>query len=153
MPRRWATKPARRQNWEKKGGVWQPVLREEHIVREIITRLWFAKIKVFRINQPVAGKTPQNVAGIPDLMGWIPFKVWDERVGGGVLPLPTGVPLFIEVKRPGGARRPAQIQFIDEAAKDGCIAFFADSWDEVVKQLDKFGFTIEGGSNVRASSR
>lgn len=52
------------------------------------------------------------------------------------------MPLMIEVKRPGGARRAAQIQFIDDAKSAGCAAFFAESYGDVVSELKRFGVDI-----------
>lgn len=131
----------RDQKWELKNGVYQPVLLERHIEREIITRLWLqARIKVWKINQPVAGKTAQNEPGIPDLMGWLPFAP-NEGMRG----VPQGnrpLPLYIEVKRLGGVRRPAQERFIQEARAGGCAAFFAYSWADVVRELEKFGVSL-----------
>jgi hypothetical protein len=118
--------------WNAKRKLFEPVLLEEHVLREIVGRLWLqAKIKMWRINQPVGGKTRQNEAGIPDLMGWVSYYVQKKD---GMLCKHT-VPLFIEVKRPGGARRPAQIRFIDEAKAGGCVAGFCESWEDVVKLL------------------
>lgn len=72
-----------------------------------------------------------STPGLPDLMGWIP----------GVYP--SGVrPLFIEVKRPGGVRRPAQTYFIEEAKSDGCVAFFAESWRGCIDEFAKIGITL-----------
>lgn len=126
--------------WDKERGVWQPRLLEEHILREIVERLWLqARIKVFRIREPipVKGKRWNRYAtpGIPDLVGWIP----DNPVGR---PVGIAVPLFIEVKRPGGVRREAQKRFIEEARTGGCIAFFAESWNDCVMELGKFGVSV-----------
>lgn len=135
---------ARRPRWELKDGKYQQVLLERHVVKEIVERLWYqAKIKVKVINQPYAGKTPQNVSGIPDLVGWIPRKL--------LLPLPDSgvsraIPVYIEVKRPGGVRRPAQILFIEEARADGCVAFFAESWADVMREMnEQVGLKLKEG--------
>ena len=130
--------------WNAERGVWEGALLEEHILREIVERLWFqAKIKVFRINQPVGGKTPQNESGLPDLMGWIPKR----RDVQGLEHI--AIPLYIETKRPkqpgqrGGVRSPAQIRFIEEAKLGGCVAFFADSWADVVRELATVGIELK----------
>ena len=86
-----------------------------------------------------------STPGIPDLMGWIPkrgvlasFTV--EANDGN----PCAVPLYIEVKRPGkNVRRPAQERFIEEAKLDGCVAFFAESWGDVVRELGLFGIHLK----------
>ena len=122
-------------------GKYQPVILEDHILNEIIVRLWWAKIKVFRINCPAGGKVRPNEPGIPDLIGWVPSAL--------MRPINVdALPLFIEVKRPkgaghrGGVHRPAQIRFIEEAKADGCIAFFADSWEQCVQELEKYGIKV-----------
>ncbi len=143
----------RRIRYEVKNGVTQPVLLERHVLREIVDRLWLqAKIKVWQINQPVGGKVKQNVAGIPDLIGFIPKgtqrQVWNVPMQGHTFSntmagMSHSVPLFIEVKRPGGRRRPEQIAFIDEAKSGGCAAFFAESWMDVVRELSMFGLSLK----------
>jgi len=119
----------RRTRYEFKNGVHQPVLTEENVLREIVWRLWLqAKIKVWRIRERIPGRGALSTAGIPDLIGWIPL---------------TGIAVFIEVKRPGGVHRAAQTQFIDEARRGGCIAFFAESWDDVVRELGAVGIKLQ----------
>ena len=126
--------------WNPDRKLYEPVLLEEHVLREIVDRLWLqAKIKMWRINQPVAGKTRQNEAGIPDLMGWIPCKSPSQRLDSGD---ERAVPLYIEVKRPGGVRRTAQIRFIEEARAGGCAAFFAESWTDVMRELYPYGLRL-----------
>lgn len=145
----------RNQKWEHKDGKYQPVILEEHIINEIITRLWWNKIKVFRIREripdPRWAKNKQKLSakGIPDLIGWakrnLQYKCMLPHHGepcGGNLTVVTPVPLYIEVKRPGGGRRPAQLQFIEEAKADGCIAFFAESWEDVVREFESIGISL-----------
>lgn len=122
--------------WNKATKKYDLVLLEEHIVKEIINRLWWAKIRVHRVNCPVGGKVQPNEAGLPDLAGWLPSR---RDVLGLVH---RAVPLYIEVKRPSGVRRPEQVCFIEEAKKDGCIAFFAESWDDVVSNLKEAGVEL-----------
>lgn len=130
--------PSRRRDvlrvkWNPKTQRNELVLLEEHVLEEITDRLWLqAKIRVFRVNCPVGGKVRPNVPGIPDLMGWIPNV---QRTG-------WTLPLFIEVKRPKGVRRAAQERFIAQALADGCVAFFAESWADVVKELCRFGIRL-----------
>ncbi len=132
----------RRAKFEFKDGKYQPVLLEEHVVTEIMARLLWAKIKVFRVRERIPGMSKNlSTPGLPDIVGWIPAKVWDEA-HYNVLPIPSAVPLYIEAKRPGGVRRPAQIRFINEATQDGCVAFFAESWDDVVREFKTVGITL-----------
>lgn len=126
------------QKWELKGKVWQPVLKEEHVLREIMARLWLqARIKVWRVRERIPGKWAPSTPGIPDLIGWIRDVPEIEQMEPGV-----AIPLFIEVKRPGGVRRPAQELFIQEARSGGCCAFFAESWEDVRREMATFGVDI-----------
>lgn len=139
--RRWA--PRRKLAFEYKDGKYQAKLLERHVVREIVDRLWLqAGIKVWVINQPVGGKTPQNVPGIPDLWGWVPHLRYVNHEKGTSTPN-FALPLMIEVKRPGGVRSPAQERFIEEAKAGGCVAFFAESWDDVVRELARVGVQLK----------
>lgn len=137
--------------FEFKHGKFQPVLTEEHVLKEIVTRLWLeAKIRVVRINCAVGGKVRPNEPGIPDLVGWIPVQTMMMMQMGG--DIRHSLPLFIEVKRPGGARRIAQTRFIEDAKKDGCVAFFAESWTDVLRELYGIGIKIsenQGGISER----
>ena len=47
-----------------------------------------------------------------------------------------GKAYFIEVKKPGGAVRPEQINFITQMKKHGCIAGIAHSVEEVVELVN-----------------
>ncbi len=67
-------------------------------------------------------------------LGGIPAKfVMPNRRGAPdrLLFMPGGVVLIVELKRPGGRRRPHQIKMIEELQKLGHKAFFADSLDQV----------------------
>lgn len=122
--------------WNPKRELFEPVITEEQVLKEIVQRLWLqARIRLWRINCPAGGKVRPNEPGIPDLMGWLRFTT--------ATPCVHTVPLYIEVKRPGGAKRPAQILFIDEAVKAGCAAFFAFSWADVVRNLKRFGIDLK----------
>jgi hypothetical protein len=128
--------------WDNKRGVWQPRITEEMVLKEIVTRLWLAKIPVYRINCAVGGKVRPNEPGIPDLVGYVPFAPIITFAQEIPLTISGTRPLFIEVKRPGGARRPAQIRFIEEASASGCLAFFAESWQDVVDYFSKAGIKL-----------
>jgi hypothetical protein len=71
-------------------------------------------------DQPVRFGFP----GLPDILGT----------------LPGGRSLYIEVKKPGGKVRPAQVAFIDSAVRAGALAFVAYSMDEVYDRLKKEGY-------------
>jgi hypothetical protein len=135
-----------RQRWEQKDGKFQPVLLEEHIVRLITEGLWRSGVKVWRIRERIPGMCSRrnlSTPGIPDLVGYIPGSKFKANDHGGIdyslFPL---TPLYIEVKKPGGARRPAQERFIEEVQIDGCIAFFAESWDDCVREFAKRGIKL-----------
>lgn len=132
----WSRKRSpRRIKFEFKDGKHQPVLLERHVLREIMDRLWLqARIKMYQINQPVGGKVQQNVSGIPDLIGFIP--------GDSNIAVRAAVPLYIEVKRPGGRHRFHQEVFIQEAKEGGAVAFFAESWKDVVRELGNVGIKL-----------
>jgi hypothetical protein len=127
------------QKWELKGKIWQPVLKEEHVVREITTRMWLAaKVKLYRVRERIPGMGAPSTPGIPDLIGYLQISCPLPVTGGRA----QAIPLYIEVKRPGGVRRIAQIQFIDEARAAGCVAFFAESWEQVREEMAIVGFLI-----------
>ena len=121
-----------RQKWEQKNGKFQPVLLEKHVVKELVVRLWANGVKVWVIKERIPGKGMLSTPGIPDLMGYM-----KDPHGTGFTH-----PVFIEVKRPGGVRRDAQIRFIDEAKRDGCVAGFADSWDSCKALFEKCGIHL-----------
>jgi len=133
--------------WNAAKKKYELVMLEEDVLREIVDRLWLqAKISVVRINCPVGGKVRPNEEGIPDLIGHLkrrPFVVACSRDNCAVttIELPA-TPLYIEVKRPGGARRAAQERFIQKAREDGCAAFFAESWLDVIRELYTFGVRL-----------
>jgi hypothetical protein len=139
--------------WNPEAKKYELVLSEEHVLMEIVDRLWLqAKIRMVRINQPVGGKVHPNENGIPDLSGELPrrpFVVTCSRdaCASTTIEFPP-IPLWIEVKRPaspgrrGGVPSPAQIRFIAEKKAAGCCAFFADSWGDVVRELAYFGVKL-----------
>jgi len=120
--------------FNKAKNLWEPSLLEEHIVAEILTRLGYAGIKAFRVTERIPRRVRGRIRGrtstpgIPDIMGWV-------RVKHGFNRFESPVPLFVEVKRPGGKIRPAQERFIREAKADGCVAFVAYSWEDVENEL------------------
>ncbi len=115
-------------------GIFLPPISEEMVLREIVDRLWLEyAIKVWRIREriPVKGKRWQQLstAGLPDLFGHV-----HNDSGEG-----HAIPLYIECKRPGGVRREAQRRFINQATSDGCIALFAEKYEDVVEALAAHG--------------
>lgn len=133
--------------WDPVRKMQVPVIPEKDVVEEIVSRLWLqAKIRMVIINQPVGGKTPPNVSGIPDTIGEIPARrlvvtCLRAACGSTTVDIPP-TPLYIEVKRRGGARRAAQIRFIEEKKSAGCAAFFAESWLDVIRELYPFGIKL-----------
>lgn len=145
-------KRARRLVYNKARKVYEAPLLEEHVVREFIVRLGYAQIRVVRVRERIPTKgTAKSTSGIPDLFGWVTKEIrlgqeyaHPETAEGGVQTrlMKIAVPLFIEVKRPGGRHRFAQKQFIADAKAAGCIAFFADSWAVVVQEMQAAGVTL-----------
>lgn len=142
-----------RVRWNKVEKKHELVLLEEHVLQEIVDRLWLqARIRMVRINQPVGGVVRPNENGIPDLSGELPsrpFVVMCSRdaCASTTIAMPP-IPLWIEVKRPagpgrrGGVPSPAQIRFIAEKKAAGCAAFFAESWTDVMRELYAFGLRL-----------
>jgi hypothetical protein len=139
-------KSRRQVKFEFKNGKYQPRLLESHVLKEIVDRLWLqAKIKVWQVRERIPGHGVPSTPGIPDLIGWIPKGVMISYPDKLMEPFEKAfaTPLFIEVKRPGGAHRLAQTQFIDEAVQGGCCAFFAESWQDVVSELASVGVVLK----------
>lgn len=78
--------------------------------------------------------TPKG--GIPDLGGYFP-KLRARGIVGNYFTYP--VHFRIEVKRPGGRKRPKQIETIERDRANGVCAFFADSVEAMVKAFEEFG--------------
>lgn len=125
--------------------LYQPALSEEHVIAQITGFLSLRGAKVRRIHERIPGKTQRgfkyrmSISGIPDLSGWFPPS--RLRDGGGS-PILVPVQFWIECKRPGGKRRPAQEDFIREAQEDGVIAFFAESVEDVISEFEKRGIRL-----------
>jgi hypothetical protein len=69
--------------------------------------------------------------GLPDICGWVLVPE---------VPNVTGpCPLYLEVKREGGRRRPAQTAFVEMAKAAGCVAGFVTCVDEVRALLQANG--------------
>jgi hypothetical protein len=138
MPQRFARTRGITYNPERK--VYERKILEEDVVKEIMQRLGYAQIKVFRHRERIPivnGKFKRfaggsSTPGIPDLFGWIKRS------------MTYGIPFYIEVKRPGDNRhRPAQTKFIEEAKADGVIAFFAESYLDVQKGFMEAGIELK----------
>jgi hypothetical protein len=128
-------------------------ITEEMIVKEIMAMLSYNRAKVFRIRERIPWGRTTSTPGIPDLFGWWstkhhePTHIQLAKCGEDCIGLTTidgCIPFFIEVKRPGGSRRPAQIAWIKEAQEDGVIAFFAEGWADVVREMAGYGIALKG---------
>lgn len=53
-------------------------------------------------------------------------------------------PFWIEMKRPKGKHRPAQVARITQMQEDGACAFFADSIETMVLEFKRFGIEVKG---------
>lgn len=123
-----------------------PQPKEEPFVKQIMEGLNLCGIPCYRIRERLPG-SKMSQAGIPDLIGWIPSKktayMIPDKTTVNVIWL-RAVPLFIEVKRPGKHRRSIeQIEFINRAKRDGCIAMFASSIDDVRRELNEHGIELQ----------
>lgn len=128
--------------WDQKRGIWQLRISEEMVLQEIVERLWLqARIKVWRIRERIPGVGKLSTPGLADLIGVVPHS-WSPWVDGKRFAR-TGVALFLEVKRPGGAHRPVQTLFIDEVKASGAIAGFVDSWASCVALLSQYGIDLK----------
>ena len=119
-----------------RGKVALPKHRERDVQREILGLLHARGIVAYGINRERAGYRRAShigIKGLPDISGWIPARCY----------LPTAtfyrsdtpLPLFIEVKRPGGTLTREQTAFLVSARADGCVAFMATSPADVVEAL------------------
>lgn len=133
-------------------GVYERNLNEEDVVKAIMQELTLKGLKVFRHKERIPAQEirdgsgriigkqwrgSKSTPGIPDLFGWVPSSRTNRP--GNIFP----IPFFIEVKKPGkNHHRPAQIQFIEAARADTVIAFFAESWEDVLKGFAEFGINL-----------
>lgn len=116
---------------------------EEDVIKAIRDYLGYHGVILHRVKEPIPFKRDRfdrpkrtSTVGFPDLVGYIK---------GGKLGLPKyarPVPLYIEVKRPGGRRRLAQKLFIAGLKQDNVTAFFAESVEDAVAELTKAGFIV-----------
>jgi hypothetical protein len=105
-------------------------MTEEEILGQIVQMLEVNSVHVDRIVERIPWGRRTSTPGIPDLL--CRFRTYDRGT----------VVFFIEVKRPGAHRRPAQVDWIRQANEDGVIAFFAEGWPDVVSELSSHGITI-----------
>jgi len=143
-------------NEQKK--IYERAIIEEDVVKEIITRLTFAKIRVYRERENLPTGYRMSDPGHPDLYGRIPAKYFGNMVTteDNIQRFAWALPFHIEVKRPGEMAKyrsgklpqkrilaiDRQKDFINDAVADGCIAFFAESWEDVVAEFKKYGILL-----------
>ncbi len=146
----------------------QPKITEESVVKDIVQYLAYQGIVLHRIVERIPTfknrwgqvRSSHSTPGMPDLVGYIPVHTIDKWNAAAAAkrgdPLPgapfidridfwqrVARPVFIEVKRPGGKRRPRQELFIAGLLADGITAFFADSIVAAVKGLQGFGYPVK----------
>lgn len=120
-------------------------MTEEDVLGQIRAFLEFNGARVFRVIERVPKCyrcglwLGSSERGHADLEGWWPIKTLNQRLDFG-----DGKPIhfFIEVKKLGGKRRPAQEAWIRQAQEDGVIAFFADSVEETIKRFKDYGIVL-----------
>src|SRR5438093_8566504 len=109
---------------------------ENQVIKQIRDMIWLNGGKAIRITERIPdGKHRVSEAGTPDLLCWLTHS--------GVTPYKRPFVFLVEVKRPGGKLRPSQIQFLEEAKKDGIVAFKAESWDDVKVELKRYGINLK----------
>ena len=117
-------------------GVFEPRASEEDVLGACRQLLELNGARVFRAVERV----PKcyrcgcwfgvSEAGTPDLSGYF----HKEAI----------LPFWIEMKRPKGKLRPAQVIRIQQIQEDGGIAFFADSIEVMVSEFKQRGIEIKG---------
>lgn len=118
---------------------------EEPVVKQITDGLSISRLPFYRVRERIPGEGALSQAGIPDIGGWIPRKVWtiQQVTENDIERIAVAIPFYIEVKRMGAhKKRPAQIEFIERAKHDGCLAFFAQGWDDCVREFRSFGIEL-----------
>lgn len=125
--------------------VFERSISEEDVFGAIRALLELNGARVHRITEriPWGPKGRKSEPGNPDIHGW-----WSLDKSGPLMHLGFGAPwalhFYIETKRPGGKHRPSQIAWIEEAQRDGVIAFFADSVESMVAGFAEYGIKIKG---------
>lgn len=123
-------------------GIYEPKITEEHVLGAIRQLLELNGARVYRVVERIPWGKKTSTPGIPDLFGWFPGhspSLHKKDVIGTPI-----IHFFIEVKKPGGKQRLSQVIWMQEARRDGVIAFFADSVESMVKGFAEFGITIKG---------
>jgi hypothetical protein len=155
--------------------IYEAKVIEEHVLEEIKLRLGYAGIPIYREREriPDARRYKLSDPGHPDLHGYLPvsFRVkefyrrhpeYKEKPAIAEEFYRSAIPVYIEVKRPGEMAKyrkgvlstvrsrtfQAQEEFIVKARKDGCIACFAESWDDVVDAFKQKGYILPTDSTV-----
>ena len=104
---------------------------------------------VHRVVERIPWGRKKSEPGIPDMFGWFKHKRLDWKCvevlcsGNAILDIGP-VSFYVEIKKPGGKHRPAQVRWIEDARKDGVIAFFADSVEQMVEEFKKLGIVLKG---------
>ena len=118
---------------------YEPALSEEDVLGQIRCLLEANGARVFRVVERIPWGRTRSDGGIPDLFGWWPEDCLDCMEHNN-----RAIHFFIEVKKPGGKLRPAQVAWIEAAQRDGVIAFKAESVEEMVSEFRKYGIEVKG---------
>jgi hypothetical protein len=108
---------------------------ETQLVRAVLEYLGLVGIPAFRVqNTGIWNEGRQRfiyhgTKGLPDIHGWIPGKPWPR-------------PLFIETKSATGRLTPEQAAFLDNANRDGCLAFVVRDITELAAALRAEGVPL-----------
>lgn len=120
-------------------GIYEPVMSEEDVLCQVRQMLEINGARVFRVIERIPWGRTKSEGGIPDLFGWWPKA---HSFVPGVMRC-EATHYFIEIKRKGGPRRPAQVEWIRRANEDGVLACFAESWKDVVDYFEREGIKLK----------
>ena len=125
--------------------IFERSITEEDVFGAIRNFLELHRARVNRITEriPYSRFGRKSEPGIPDLDCWFPKgcptlkdSIWWP------IALAAAIHFKIEVKKPGGNRRPRQIEWIRAAQDDGVIAFFAESVEDVIREFKNRGINL-----------
>jgi hypothetical protein len=120
---------------------WEPAQSENDVLGAIRSLLEANGARVHRIVERIPWGKTTSTPGVPDLYGYWPKKA---ILGEGKKVVYAMIHFWIEVKKPGGKLRPAQVAWITQAQADGVICFMADSVEMMVEQFKSYGIEIKG---------
>ena len=116
-------------------GIFERSITEDDILGQCRAILELHRARVFRAIERVPKCyrcgcwLGSSERGTPDLSGYF---------------IESGIPFWVEMKRPKGKKRVLQIERIEMMRSDGRVAFFADGIESMVAGFKEFGIEIRG---------